>query len=219
MPDFDSAKLQAWTSGEWKSGAPSTISGFSIDTRTLQRGELFIALKTENGDGHDFLAKAKNAGASGALVARFSPNLSLSQLLVGDPLAALQTMAALHRQEFHGPVIGVTGSCGKTSTKELLALLLGDDQVHRNRENYNNHLGVPLTLLEIDPETHDFAIIEAGMNIPGEIESLSRLIDPTASIITMVANTHLEAFGSIECIAREKSMLGPSHPGERLGGL
>ena len=154
MPNFKPDKLRAWTSGEWKSGVPSTISGFSCDTRTLQPGELFIAIKTENRDGHDFLVKAKNAGASGALVARFSPNLPLPQLLVKDSLDALHRMAAHHRQEFHGPVIGVTGSCGKTSTKELLALLLGDNQVHRNRENYNNHLGVPLTLLEIDPQNH-----------------------------------------------------------------
>ena len=208
MPNFNPDKLQTWTSGEWKSGVPSTISGFSCDTRTLQPSELFIAIKTENRDGHDFLVKAKNAGASGALVARFSPNLPLPQLLVKDPLDALHRMAAHHRQEFHGPVIGVTGSCGKTSTKELLALLLGDNQVHRNRENYNNQLGVPLTLLEIDPQNHDFAIIEAGMNAPGEIEPLSRMIDPTASIITMVSNTHLEAFDSIEAIAHEKAMLG-----------
>lgn len=208
MPNFDPEKLQKWTSGEWKSGFPLTISGFSCDTRTLQAGELFVALKTDNRDGHDFLVEAKNANASGALVSRLRLNFPLPQLLVKDPLEALHTMAAHHRQEFHGPVIGVTGSCGKTSTKELLALLLGDTQVHRNRENYNNYLGVPLTLLEIDPQNHDFVVIEVGMNAPGEIELLSRMIDPTESIITMVSNTHLEAFGSIESIAHEKAMLG-----------
>ncbi len=208
MPKFDPDKLQTWTSGEWKSGVPRRISGFSFDTRILQQENLFIAIKTNKNDGHDFIVKAKEAGASGALVARHNPRISLPQLLVKEPLAALHSMATYHRQEYHGPVIGVTGSCGKTSTKDLLALLLGDNGVHRNRENYNNQLGVPLTLLEIDHHNHDCAIIEVGMNAPGEIEQLSRLIKPTASIITSVAAAHLDAFNSIDDIAREKSILG-----------
>ncbi len=208
MPEFSAEQLMGWSSGRWFQGRPDLVSGFSIDTRKLRKGDLFVALKTERRDGHDFLESARSRGASGALVSAVNDQVRLPQLEVGDPLGALQNVAASWRRRFPNPVIGITGSCGKTSTRELLAKLLGDTGVHRTKENSNNQIGVPLTLLEVDPSRHRFAVVEAGSNSPGEIEVLARLIDCNESLITGVAPAHIGNFGTVEKIAAEKAQLG-----------
>ncbi len=208
MPKYRAADLAEWSSGKWHQGAPAEIRGFSIDSRILKQGEIFVALETERRDGHNYLNSAKNRRASGALVSRIDEKVDLPQLLVENTLQSLQKIAAEWRRRFPGPVIGITGSCGKTSTKELLALLLGDAGVHKTRANLNNQIGVPLTLLEIDPTHHRYALVEAGSNTPGEIELLAKLIDSTQSLITGVAPAHLENFGTVENIAHEKAQLG-----------
>jgi UDP-N-acetylmuramoyl-tripeptide--D-alanyl-D-alanine ligase len=183
--------------------------GFANDTRALRPGEIFVALKTDKRDGHDYLAAAQSAGAAAALVARADATCALPQLVVADPLAAWQAVARECRREFAGPVVGITGSCGKTSTKNLLALLLSDDEgdVLATEGNLNNHLGVPLTLTRLDPARHKFAVIEAGVGAPGEMAPLAAMIRPDLALVTTVAPAHLGAFGSIDAIAREKAAL------------
>lgn len=169
---------------------------------------MFVALRTEKRDGHDFLAAAAAAGAGGALVARANAAIALPQLVVADPLVAFQAIAREHRRAFPGPVIGISGSVGKTSTKNLLALLLGGEPtVLATEGNLNNHLGVPLTLLRLDGARHKFAVIEAGISEPGEMKVLAAIIEPDIAIITLVAPAHLEALGGTEGVAREKAVL------------
>ncbi len=208
MPAFEPKQLSQWAQSKWKRKVTRPITGFSIDTRNLQPGEIFVALKTPRRDGHDFLEYATQRGASGAIVSRINTNIRLPQLLVDDPLDALQTIAAKWRQQFDGPVIGITGSVGKTSTRDLLALLLGEEGVHRTKENFNNQIGVPLSLLAIFPDRHRCAVVEAGSSSPGELEILAKIIDATASLITGISPTHLEGFGTVEQVAREKAYLG-----------
>src|ERR1019366_835560 len=127
MPTFDPASLERWTGGSWATRPHAAIAGFSVDSRRLSPGQAFVALKTGRRDGHAFLDDARRAGASAAIVARPDPKVRLAQLIVADPLAALQAVAREHRRLFKGRVIAVTGSAGKTSTKEVLALLLGGE--------------------------------------------------------------------------------------------
>ena len=185
------------------------IRGFAMDTRQLKPGQAFVALRTEKRDGHDFIAAAAAAGASAAIVLRRDPALALPQLVVADPLAAFQAIAREHRRRFEGPVIGISGSCGKTSTKELLSLLLGGQQsgVLATEGNLNNHLGVPLTLTRLDLSTHRFAVVEAGISAPGEMDPLATMIEPDISLITLVAPAHLMELGGIEGVALEKAKL------------
>lgn len=209
MPLFPPDKLAAWTSGKWTSLPTSPLTGFTTDTRQLRGGQVFVALKTDKRDGHDFLPAAHAAGASAALVARADSSLSLPQLVVADPLIAFQAIAREHRRTFRSPVIGISGSAGKTSTKNLLALLLGGEEggVLATEGNLNNHLGVPLTLTRVDPSKHRFAVIEAGISGPGEMEVLGSMIEPDFAIITLVAPAHLQELGGIEGVARAKAAL------------
>jgi UDP-N-acetylmuramoyl-tripeptide--D-alanyl-D-alanine ligase len=209
VPSFPPENLAAWTSGKWTTLPESPLAGFTMDTRQLRGGQVFVALKTDRRDGHDFLADAQAAGASAALVSRPVSGLTLPQLVVADPLVAFQTIAREHRRSFRGPVIGISGSAGKTSTKNLLALLLGqeDGSVLATEGNLNNHLGVPLTLTRLDPARHRYAVIEAGISAPGEMEVLAGMIEPDFGIITLVAPAHLEELGGIEGVARAKAAL------------
>ena len=182
-----------------------TVSGVSIDTRTIGPGDLFVALKDVR-DGHDFVAQALEKGAGAALVSRIpegvAPDAPL--LVVPDVLAALESLGRAGRARMAGKVIAITGSVGKTSTKEMARVALaGQGRIHAAEASYNNHWGVPLTLARMPADT-DFAIIEIGMNHPGEIEPLARMARPHVALITTVAAAHLEAFGAIEGIAREK---------------
>ncbi len=215
MPVFDPRLLAEWTGGTWQGPPPGRMVGFGIDTRTLESGQVFVAIQTETRDGHGFLEVARAAGAAGALVTRYEPGLDLAQLVVDDTVRALQRIGQKTREGFAGPVIGVTGSSGKTSTKDLLALALGRDQrVHATTGNLNNTLGVPLTLLGLESEKHDFAVIEAGISEVGEMDRLAGMIRPDSVVITMIGASHLEAMKTLETVAVEKARLlqdmGPS---------
>ena len=186
---------------------PPSISGLSIDSRTIGRGEAFFAIK-DNRDGHDFVAAALAAGAGLAVVAadkrdQFSNDAPL--LVVPDVLDGLRDLARAARARSPAKIIGVTGSVGKTGTKEALRLALGKDgETHASVASYNNHWGVPLSLARC-PQTARYAVFEMGMNHAGEIEPLTRLVRPHVAIITTVEPVHLEFFGSLEAIADAKA--------------
>lgn len=185
-----------------------TASGVSIDTRTIARGDLFVALQADR-DGHDFVAQALARGAAAALVSRIPDDVAADAplLVVPDVLTALEDLGRAGRARMTGRVIAITGSVGKTSTKEMArTALAGQGVIHAAEASYNNHWGVPLTLARM-PTNTDFAIIEIGMNHPGEIAPLSRMARPHVALITTVAAAHLEAFGAIEGIAREKGAI------------
>jgi len=217
MPLFAAEKMAAWTGGRWTRIPGGDLVGFTQDTRQLAAGQVFVALKTDRRDGHDFLEEAKGCGAVAALVGREVTGVGLPQLVVTDPLAAFQRIAREHRREFHGTVVGVTGSVGKTSTKDLLALLLGGKpHVLSTEGNLNNHLGVPLTLTKLDPAMHRSAVIEAGISEPGEMAPLAEMIEPDHAVVTLVAPAHLEKLGTIQGVAWEKTVLPAA---VRAGGL
>lgn len=196
-----------------------TVGGVSIDTRTIQPGDLFVALQAAR-DGHDFVAEALEKGAGAALVSRIPDGVAddAPLLIVPDVLTALEALGQAGRARMQGKVIAITGSVGKTSTKEMARIALdGQGVIHAAEASYNNHWGVPLTLARM-PENTDFAIIEIGMNHPGEIEPLARLARPQVAMITTVAAAHFEAFGNIEGIAREKGAIfrGLTQPGTAI---
>jgi len=208
MPLFDSKTLAADCGGQWHGFPIVPPTGFGMDTRALAAGEIFVALTTGRRDGHDFLAEAAARGASGALVSRLVAGSPLPQLLVPDTLVALQALARAHRARFAKPVVAVTGSAGKTSTKDLLAVLLASrHDVLATQGNLNNHIGVPLTLLRIDPARHRAAVIEAGISGPGEMDVIAALIRPDIAVVTMVGPAHLDGLGSVAGVAREKARL------------
>ncbi|MEY4033307.1 MAG: UDP-N-acetylmuramoyl-tripeptide--D-alanyl-D-alanine ligase [Verrucomicrobiota bacterium] len=202
---FAPADLAAWSQGTWTTPPTVAVTGFGTDTRTLRAGDAFIALQTARRDGHDFLGDARARGAACAVVARPVAD-ALPQLVVKDPQAGLQRLAAAWRQRFRGPVIGVTGSVGKTSTKDLLGALLGPT-AFITEANLNNLLGVPLMLLRLRAEQHRYAVIEAGMSVPGELGASAEVIRPDVAIVTAVAPVHLEGVGSLAAVAREKATL------------
>jgi UDP-N-acetylmuramoyl-tripeptide--D-alanyl-D-alanine ligase len=183
-------------------------SGVSIDTRTLRRGDLFVAL-TAARDGHDFVAEALARGAAAAMVAYRPEDVAEDAplLVVPDVLDGLWALGRAGRARSDARVIAVTGSAGKTSTKDMLrAMLGGPPRVHAAEASYNNHWGVPLTLARLDPEA-TFAVVEIGMNAPGEIAPLARLARPHVALVTTIGRAHLERLGSIEAIAREKASI------------
>jgi UDP-N-acetylmuramoyl-tripeptide--D-alanyl-D-alanine ligase len=189
-------------SAEWQA------AGVSIDTRTLAPGDLFVALKDAR-DGHDFVAQALEKGAAAALVSRIPDGVpdSAPLLIVPDVLVALTALGAAARARTRARVVGITGSVGKTSTKEMLRRVLsGQDRTHAAEASYNNHWGVPLTLARL-PADADYAVIEIGMNHPGEIAPLARLSQLDVAMVTTVAPAHLEAFDSVEGIAHEKASI------------
>jgi UDP-N-acetylmuramoyl-tripeptide--D-alanyl-D-alanine ligase len=205
-PLWTSAAIVAATGGRATRAFEAT--GVSIDTRTIAPGELFVAL-TDARDGHDFVRAALDMGAAGALVSRIPEGCSGADALivVPDVLDALRAMARAARARTEGKVIGVTGSVGKTSTKEMLrAVLSGQGRTHAAVASFNNHWGVPLTLARMPADT-EFAVIEIGMNHPGEIAPLAQMARLDVAVITTVAPAHLEAFDSIADIAREKTAI------------
>jgi UDP-N-acetylmuramoyl-tripeptide--D-alanyl-D-alanine ligase len=184
-----------------------TAQGYSIDSRTLQAGEVFFAVKGERLDGHDFVEQALGRGAIAAVVqrgelARYAKPAGL--MAVDDTLIALQTLATAVRKIWGKTAIGVTGSMGKTTTKEAMAHLLATKyRVHRTKGNFNNHFGLPLGLLTLESE-YDLAVVEMGMSHAGEITALARIALPNEGVVTNVAPVHLESFDSIAGIARAK---------------
>lgn len=189
--------------------------GYSIDSRSIRPGELFFAVKGERLDGHDFVQQALRQGALAAVVRgdalpRFPAKCAL--LAVEDTLAALQKLAAGVRRLWGRPLIGVTGSTGKTTTKEAIAHLLSSRfRVLKSEGNFNNHFGLPLMLLKLEPE-HETAVIELGMSHPGEIAALAKIAQPGIGVVTCVAPVHLEFFNSVAEIARAKYELITSLP-------
>src|SRR5256886_14575639 len=179
---------------------PDGVTGLSIDSRTIAPGEAYFAIKGDVHDGHDFVAAALNAGAALAVVEtaqreKFAPDAPL--LVVDDVLAGLVDLARAARARLHAQVIAVTGSVGKTSTKEALRRVLGaQGETHASAASFNNHWGVPLSLARC-PATARFAIFEIGMNHAGEIEPLVKMARPPVAIITAVEPRHLEFFSGI----------------------
>jgi UDP-N-acetylmuramoyl-tripeptide--D-alanyl-D-alanine ligase len=195
---------------------PSAIaSGYSIDSRTLQPGDLFFAVRGEQLDGHDFVEAALAKGAVGAVVRKeyaAQCPVKAELLAVDDPLIALQHLGAAVRRLWGRPLIAVTGSAGKTTTKEAIAHVLATrHRVLRSQGNLNNHFGVPVQLLKLEPE-HELAVIEMGMSHAGEITELAKLARPDCGVVTMVAPVHLEFFDSVAAIARAKYELIESLP-------
>lgn len=205
MPNFAPSALATWSSGRWEGHVPAAVVGFGNDTRLLGAGEAFVALRTARRDGHDFLEAARASGAACAVVSRRVSD-PLPQLIVDDTLAGLQRIAAAWRQTLRMPIVGVTGSVGKTSAKEMLRVALGA-RTHATHANLNNTLGVPLTLLRADPALHDAAVVEVGMSEPGELGVSARVLAPDVAVITRVSAAHLAGVGSLAAIAREKSEL------------
>ena len=201
-----------WTStdADTATGGHSThawaASGVSIDTRTLQTGDLFVALKDIR-DGHDFVAMAASKGASAALVTHRPDGVGddFPLIIVDDVLDALCALGRAARARTDARILAITGSVGKTSAKEMLRTVLErQGRTHASVASYNNHWGVPLTLARMPADT-EFGVFEVGMNAPGEIAPLSQMIRPHVAMITTIAPAHIEAFGVIDGIAREKS--------------
>lgn len=208
MNIFSPQLLQAVTNGIWNQQPNVPITGFSNDTRTLKKGNVFVALTHGSRNGHDFLDAARAAGASAAMIDQpFNLESPLPQLKVEDSLKGLQLVATNHRNEFKGAVIGITGSCGKTSTKDLVSYLLQSLNPYSTHANLNNFLGVPLNILQINPTKHQVGIIEAGANLIGEMETLASMVKPNVAIVTGIAPVHLEGFQTIENLAFEKAAL------------
>ncbi len=189
------------------------VTAVCTDSRRVLPGELFVALRGPNHDGHNFLAEAAQAGAAGALVESLAIELrAFPQIVVSDSVAALQQLSRSARKALPTRFVGITGSNGKTSTKEMLAAILGEKfRVLKTEGNLNNHLGVPLSLLRAN-RCHKFAVIELGMNQPGEIAALTALIEPDFGLITNVGVAHIEFLGSKKAIANEKAALAERVP-------
>jgi UDP-N-acetylmuramoyl-tripeptide--D-alanyl-D-alanine ligase len=202
----------------------AVAAGYSIDSRTIQSGEVFFAVRGEKMDGHEFVQQAFEKGAVAAVVSRdelsavssrvvSTPAEPKAQLIpVEDTLVALQLLAQAVRRLWARPLIAVTGSAGKTTTKEAVAHVLSTRfRVHKSEGNFNNHFGLPLMLLKLEPE-HDCAVVELGMSHLGEITALAQIAQPETGVVTNVAPVHLEFFSSISEIARAKYELIESLP-------
>ncbi len=193
---------------------PFGANGVSIDSRTLRQGDLFIALQGDHRDGHEFVADALARGAAGAMVSRIPPALppDAPLLLVADTLAALHRLGEFARARSRARVIAITGSVGKTTTKEMLRRVLeavAPSAVHTARASYNNRWGVPLTLSELPPDAA-YAVMEIGTNHPGEIAPLAALARPHVAAVIAAEKTHIGQFGSLEAIADEKACILPA---------
>lgn len=192
------------------------FSRVCTDTRSLQAGDLFVALRGDRFDAHKFLQEAVNKQASALVVEKENPEFSLPQLVVKDTTEALGQLAGLNRELFKGPLIAITGSGGKTTVKMLLHNILAHcGNVYATKGNLNNHIGVPLSLFELSPE-HDYAVIEMGASGPGEIAYLVQLAKPDVGLVNNALRAHVEGFGSLEGVAKAK---GEMFAGLQVNGL
>jgi UDP-N-acetylmuramoyl-tripeptide--D-alanyl-D-alanine ligase len=209
------AKIAEFVTADGEFPRQEIAQAYSIDSRTVGAGELFFAVKGERLDGHDFVSAALERGAAAAVVRKDQLNRYSAKsrlLVVDDTLAALQTLATAVKKVWGKPLVGVTGSAGKTTTKEAIAHVLASRwRVLKSEGNFNNHFGLPLMLLKLEPE-HDIAVIEMGMSHAGEIRALAKIARPEIGVVTNVAHVHLEFFDSIAGIARAKYELIESLP-------
>lgn len=210
--------LQAVSGNLLHKGTADSVSGISIDTRTIAKGDAFIALRGENFDGHSFLQTACINGASALIISdkseisAVSPDVSV--ILVNDTKEALKGLAHFHRMRFSIPVIGVTGSNGKTTTKDMLASILGRKyKVCATKKNFNNEIGLSLTLLSLESDT-DVCVVEMGMRGLGQITELTDIAVPTMGIVTNVGTSHIGILGSRENIAKAKKELIDALPAD-----
>ena len=192
-------------------GADGLVSSVGIDTRTIVPGGLFVALRGEHVDGHEFLSEAKKAGAVGAVVETLQA-IDIPQIVVADAAVALGDMASYNRNLFKGAVVAITGSAGKTTCKNMLRSILAEaSNVSATHGNLNNELGVPLTLLELD-ETQQYAVIEMGAAKAGDIAYLTRIARPDIGVVTNISEAHLGRFGSLQITAQTKGEIYDSLP-------
>jgi UDP-N-acetylmuramoyl-tripeptide--D-alanyl-D-alanine ligase len=192
--------------GETLDGDGVRLSGVSTDSRAVRPGDLFVALRGTSHDGADFVADAAAGGAAAAVVAKEVPE-NVPQILVADTLEALRILARARRKEFRGPVVAVTGSCGKTTTKDLIASVLSRKfRVRVAPGNYNNEVGVPVSILAL-ADDDEALVLELAVSAPGEMAPLADAATPTVGVITNVAPTHLEFFGDVNAVRREKMAL------------
>ncbi|MBL1431627.1 MAG: UDP-N-acetylmuramoyl-tripeptide--D-alanyl-D-alanine ligase [Robiginitomaculum sp.] len=197
-------EIAAATDGELLSGDDWQASGVSIDSRTLAKGDLFVALSVER-DGHAFVSNANKAGAIASIVS--SDDVVGAKVLVKDPLQALTKLGIAARKRSNATRIAITGSVGKTSVKDVLAkILTADGTTHSSVQSYNNQWGVPLSMARM-PSNSKWGVFEVGTNSPGEIAFLSGVVRPNIGVITRIAEAHLSGFGTIEAIAREKASI------------
>ena len=192
-------------------GDDASFEAVSIDSRTLERGQLFIAISGKNFDGHDYVASAEDKGACAAIVEKQLAGISIPQLIVANARLALGQLGELNRQAFQGKIVAITGSSGKTTVKEFVASILSNEgKVLATQGNLNNELGVPLTLLQLSQE-HQFAVIEMGASAVGEIEYSVALVRPQVAVLTNASNAHVGKFGGLNNIIEAK--------GEIIDGL
>ena len=208
MKIFDVQKIAQIVRGKLHKGeGPGVVSGYSVDSRTIRAGDLFIPLRGKNFDGHDFLLEAVHKGAAACLSEELCSGLKVPVVRVEDTLTALGDLAGSTRAQFAGPVVAVTGSSGKTTTKEMLASILELTGPGLKTEgNYNNLIGLPLTLLRLEEE-HKWMVLEMGTNQRGEISRLTAIADPDVGIITNVGPSHLEGLHGLDGVARAKGEL------------
>ena len=203
MSLWSSAEAETATLG--KASRPFAVNGLSIDTRTIQEGDLFVALKGDNRDGHDFVRAAFEAKAGAALVTHIPDGVTGALLIVGHTQRGLEDLARAARARSNAKILAVTGSAGKTTTKEILRLACNTlGRTHASAASYNNHWGVPLSLAAL-PRDAEYGIFEVGMNHFGELRNLVSFVRPHVALITTIAPAHLEFFGNCESIADAKS--------------
>jgi UDP-N-acetylmuramoyl-tripeptide--D-alanyl-D-alanine ligase len=212
---FSAEQLALATQGRLVAGG--THGRVCTDTRKIQTGDWFLAIRGERFDAHEFLATAVDAGATGVIAEQVPDGWSAGLITVKNGLEALQNLARFVRSQFNGPVVGITGSAGKTTTRAMIGLALeGLGSVHQTAGNFNNHVGLPLTLLDL-PENTDALVLEMGMNHAGEIDLLQEIGRPTVRLITNVGAAHLQGLGSIEAIAAAKGeMFDGARPGDHI---
>ena len=202
---------------------PHEINNISIDSRRINKGELFYAIKGDRFDGHEFIAAAQEKGACAAVISREKApgiqnlNSGMPLIIVDDTLKALQNIAHFHRTQFKIPVMALTGSVGKTSTKEFTAAVLARKySTLKSEKSFNNAIGIPLTLLKLRP-FHEIAVLEMGTNHFGEIEALCNIAEPGYGLILNIAEAHLEFFGDLQGVLKAKLELFHGLREPRLG--
>ncbi|MEX2607908.1 MAG: UDP-N-acetylmuramoyl-tripeptide--D-alanyl-D-alanine ligase [Kiritimatiellia bacterium] len=219
MPLFDPDDLAEWCGGTWSKRPARPITSVGHDTRTLEKGSLYVALPGTRVDGHALLGDAEKAGAVACMCLHGMADPEVPGLEVEDVGEGLKRLAAGYRSQLNGCVIGVTGSAGKTTVKDMLAAMCAEqDSTCCTKGNWNNQVGLPLSLLAM--ETGDaFGVFELGMNQPGEIAELADILQPQVGVISSIGEAHLEKLGSVEAIAREKSSLLAALPADGVAVL